>query len=107
MTIDIRHPDFISFCQTVDCFEVVNRMTGNNIRGLDKIAMSSLAARGQLPPGVKNMLLAYFFHEFANTVYHRNDLGRVYDYWAANNVKTIGQAEKMFDIDIYKVVKRG
>lgn len=106
MTIDLRNRDFIKFCQTADPLEVLKVITGDKIRGLDKLALSSLSAKRKLPEGIRNLLLAYFFSEFANKVYHRNDLSRIYDYWAAKKVMTVQQAEEMMKKDIHTVLKK-
>lgn len=104
MDTHITDPEFIDFCKHHSSLEVVEKVTGGNIRGLDKIALTNFSRRGHLPSTVENILLAYFFQEFANKVYDRNSLCRVHDYWVTKKVNTVPQAEEMVKKDIHVVL---
>lgn len=105
METNINNPEFIGFCKHASSIEVVEKVTNGNVRGLDKIALSNFSRRGQLPTTVENMLLAYFFNEFANKVYDRNSLSRMHDYWVTRKVTTVSQAEEMMKKDIHVVME--
>jgi replication initiation and membrane attachment protein DnaB len=100
----LNDPDFLHFCETALPIEVVEKLTNNNIRGLENIALRSISTRKKLPANVVNVLLVYFFSTFANQVYNRNDLARLYDYWASNEVRTMQQAVEMTNENIEKVL---
>ncbi|KON88687.1 hypothetical protein AF332_19005 [Sporosarcina globispora] len=104
MINSLNDPDFVQKCETATPLIMVENITGGNIRGLEKIALGTLASRKQLPPNVVNVLLVYFFSTFANKVYDRNDLARLYDYWASNHVYSFAKAMEMTDEDIEKVL---
>jgi replication initiation and membrane attachment protein DnaB len=99
-----KDPEFLQFCETALPVEVVEKFTNNNIRGLENIALRSISTRKKLPPNVVNVLLAYFYQTHANQVYNRNDLARLYDYWASKEVRTISQAIEMAEEDIGEVL---
>ncbi|AND39775.1 MULTISPECIES: hypothetical protein [Cytobacillus] len=100
----LNDPDFIQKCETSSPLEMVEYLTGGNIRGLEKIALGTLANRKQLPANVVNVLIVYFFSTFANKVYDRNDLARLYDYWASNHVYSLAKAQEMTGEYIEKVL---
>lgn len=99
-----RDPEFLQFCETALPIEVVEKFTQNNIRGLENIALRSISTRKKLPQNVVNVLLAYFYLSYGNQVYNRNDLARLYDYWASKEVRTISQAIEMAEEDINQVL---
>jgi replication initiation and membrane attachment protein DnaB len=99
-----KDPEFLQFCESALPIEVVEKLTNNNIRGLENIALRSISTRKKLPPNVVNVLIAYFYSAFANQVYNRNDLARLYDYWASKEVRTMPQALEMTDEDIHQVI---
>jgi len=49
-------------------------------------------------------LLAYFYSYFGNQVYNRNDVARLYDYWASKEIRTMPQAIEMANEDIEQVL---
>ncbi|WP_026584100.1 hypothetical protein [Bacillus sp. J33] len=100
----LEDPEFMHFCETASPLEMVERLTDGNIRGLEKIALSALANRKQLPANVVNVLLVYFFSTFANKVYDRSDLARLYDYWASNHVFTLAKAQEMTEENIENIL---
>ncbi|MEH6989909.1 hypothetical protein [Cytobacillus firmus] len=100
----LNDPDFVQKCETASPLDMVKYLTGGNIRGLEKIALGTLANRKQLPPNVVNVLIVYFFSTFANKVYDRNDLARLYDYWASNHVYSFGKAQEMTAENIENVL---
>ncbi|WML47257.1 hypothetical protein RCG23_17320 [Neobacillus sp. PS3-34] len=106
MKKDLNEPDFIRFCETASPLEMVSELTNGNIRGLEMLALRTLANRRQLPAVVVNVLLVYFFSTFANKVYDRNDLSRMYDYWATKHVLTFAQAKEMTQNDINVLLQR-
>ncbi|WP_026696066.1 hypothetical protein [Peribacillus kribbensis] len=106
MTNDLNDPDFSKYCEKADPEDLMLNLTGGNIRGLDRLAMRSLSQRKQLPLAVVNVLLVYFFTTFSNKVYDRNDLARVYDHWAKNQVYTFTQAKHAATVDIHTILKR-
>ncbi|MFS0782638.1 hypothetical protein [Bacillus sp. 1P06AnD] len=87
-------------CKTHTSFEMLGKATNGHIRGLDMVTFQLLRNRNQLPPEVVNVLIVYFFHEFANKVYDRNDLVRLYTHWVSKNVQTINQAIDLSKLDI-------
>ncbi|WP_079508520.1 hypothetical protein [Mesobacillus jeotgali] len=105
MTKQITEPEFLTFCETAEPIEVVEKITDNNIRGLENIALRSISTRNKLPDNVVNLLVAYFYSHFGNQVYNRNDLARLYDYWASKDVRTMAQASEMVQEDIEEVLK--
>lgn len=104
MTKLLTDPDFLLFCEEAEPREMVEKLTDNNVRGLENIALRSIATRNKLPQNVVNVLLVYFYGTFANQVYNRNDLARIYDYWASKNIRTISQAIEMTNEDIEQIV---
>jgi len=100
----LNDPEFLRFCETALPIEVVEKLTNNNIRGLENIALRSISTRKKLPASVVNVLLVYFFSAYANQVYNRNDLARIYDYWASREVRTIPQAIEMTNENIEQVL---
>ena len=100
----LNDPDFLHFCETALPIEVVEKLTNNNIRGLENIALRSISTRKKLPANVVNVLMVYFYSAFANQVYNRNDLARVYDYWASKEVRTMQQAVEMTNENIEQVL---
>lgn len=98
-------PEFLRFCEIAEPREMVEKLTNNNIRGLENIALRSLATRKKLPTGVVNILLVYFYSTYANQVYNRNDLARLYDYWASKEIRTMSQAIDMTKEDIEQITK--
>jgi replication initiation and membrane attachment protein DnaB len=100
----LNDPEFLRFCETALPIEVVEKLTNNNIRGLENIALRSISTRKKLPANVVNVLLVYFFSAYANQVYDRNDLARIYDYWASREVRTIPQAIEMTSENIEQVL---
>lgn len=105
MAIEINHSEFLDFCKTATSMEVVEKVTEGNVRGLDTVAIRKLSMRRQLPCEIENILLAYFFREFANKVYDRNSLSKLYDHWVTRRVVTVSQAEKMVKEDIHSVLE--
>ncbi|WP_102262268.1 hypothetical protein [Mesobacillus jeotgali] len=101
----LTDPEFLSFCEDAMPIEVVEKFTDNNIRGLENIALRSISTRNKLPSNVVNLLVAYFYSHYGNQVYNRNDLARLYDYWASKDVRTMTQAAEMTNEDIEEVLK--
>ena len=104
MSKRLNDPEFLQFCETASPREMVEKLTNNNIRGLENIALRSLSTRNKLPGNVVNVLLVYFFSTFANQVYDRNDLSRIYDYWASKEIRTVPQSVEMSKEDIEQVL---
>lgn len=100
----LNDPEFLQFCEMASPREMVEKLTNNNIRGLENIALRSLSTRKKLPGNVVNILLVYFFETFANQVYNRNDLSRIYDYWSSKEIRTVSQAVEMSNEDIEQVL---
>jgi replication initiation and membrane attachment protein DnaB len=105
MNRQITDPEFLSFCETAKPIEVVEKITNQNIRGLENIALRSISTRNKLPANVVNLLVAYFYSHYGNQVYNRNDLARLYDYWASKDVRTMANAAEMVQEDIEEVLK--
>lgn len=84
---------------------MVEILTDGNVRGLDRLAIRTLEKRKQLPNEVVNLMLVYFFNAFANKVYHRNDLSRLYNYWAYKKVYSVSEAKKMMQVDISQILQ--
>ncbi|WHX42358.1 hypothetical protein QNH36_09560 [Mesobacillus sp. AQ2] len=105
MSRQITDPEFLSFCETAKPIEVVEKITNHNIRGLENIALRSISTRNKLPANVVNLLVAYFYSHYGNQVYNRNDLARLYDYWASRDVRTMAKAAEMVQEDIEEVLK--
>jgi replication initiation and membrane attachment protein DnaB len=101
----LNDPNFLLFCETASPIEVVEKLTNNNIRGLENIALRSISTRKKLPANVVNVLLVYFYSHYGNQVYNRNDLARLYDYWASKEVRTLTQAIEITQEDIEQVLK--
>jgi replication initiation and membrane attachment protein DnaB len=105
MNKQLTDPEFLSFCENAMPIEVVEKITDNNIRGLENIALRSISTRSKLPGNVVNLLVGYFYSHYGNQVYNRNDLARLYDYWASKDVRTMTQAAEMTNEDIEEVLK--
>ena len=105
MINQLNDPEFLDFCETATPKEMVAKLTNNNVRGLENIALRSLSTRNKLPANVVNVLLVYFFNTFVNQVYNRNDLARIYDYWASKEVRNVPKAVEMTEEDIEQVLK--
>lgn len=101
----LNDPKFLNFCETASPLEVVRKLTNNNVRGLENIALRSISTRKKLPPNVVNVLLVYFYSHYGNQVYNRNDVARLYDYWASKEVRTMAQAVELTREDIELVLK--
>lgn len=101
----ITDPEFLTFCETAKPIEVVEKFTDNNIRGLENIALRSISTRNKLPANVVNLLVAYFYSHYGKQVYNRNDLARLYDYWASKDVRTMAKAAEMTNEDVEAVLK--
>lgn len=101
----LHDPEFLHFCETASPLEMVEKLTDHNIRGLENIALRSISTRTKLPANVVNVLLVYFFDSYANKVYNRNDLARIYDYWASKEVRTMPQAIEMTNDNIEHVLQ--
>ncbi|HAQ06930.1 MAG TPA: hypothetical protein DCR24_05170 [Bacillus bacterium] len=104
MSKRLNDPELLQFCETASPKEMVQKLTDNNLRGLENIALRSLSTRNKLPGNVLNVLLVYFFSTFANQVYDRNDLSRIYDYWASKEIRTVSQGVEMSKEDIQQVL---
>ncbi|MGD6897624.1 hypothetical protein [Bacillus infantis] len=104
MLNNLYDPDFIRFCETATPLEMVTRLTGGKVRGLENLALRSLNNRRQLPKEVVNVLLVYFYDSYAHQVYDRNSLARLYDYWATKNVRSFAAARDMASIDIRSII---
>lgn len=105
MNKQLTDPEFLTFCETAKPIEVVEKFTDNNIRGLENIALRSISTRNKLPANVVNLLVAYFYSHYGNEVYNRNDLARLYDYWASKDIRTMTQATEMINEDVEAVLK--
>ena len=105
MNKQLTDPEFLTFCETAMPIDVIEKFTNNNIRGLENIALRSISTRNKLPANVVNLLVAYFYSHYGNQVYNRNDLARLYDYWASKDVRTMTQAGEMINEDIEAVLK--
>ncbi|NHM32135.1 hypothetical protein [Neobacillus terrae] len=106
MIIDLNKNEFNEFCQKATPEEMLSVLTNGNTRGLDFLALRSLSNRRQLPSNIVNVLLFYFFKEFANKVYDRNDLARLYDHWAGMRIRNFQQAKELTQKDIHEVLKK-
>ena len=106
MAEEIYEQSLIEYCKSASPLEIVKEVTKGNVRGLDMLALRLVLARNKLPIEVINVMLVYFFKHFANTVYDRNDLLKIYDYWLKHNVKTHREAVNFAAIDIYSIVKK-
>ena len=93
-------------CRYASPLETLSAATGGNVRGLDLLATRMVLARIQLPAEALNVLLIYFFQTFANKVFDRNDLLKVYDFWLKNRVKTYRDAIEMTNRDIFTVLHK-
>ncbi|WP_210363906.1 hypothetical protein [Bacillus sp. REN3] len=102
----LNDQEFFQLCETASLEEMAVRLTEGNIRGLENIALRSISTRKTLPLPVRNVLLAYFFNTFANEVYDRNDLARIYDYWTSEGIQTLPQAIGKTSEDITQVLKK-
>jgi replication initiation and membrane attachment protein DnaB len=100
----LNDPEVVQMCETASQHEMVEHLTGGKLRGLEKLALVTLANRKQLPPNVVNVLIVYFFSTFVNKVYDRNDLARLYDYWASNHVYSFAKAKEMTEEKIENVL---
>ncbi|MCA1038332.1 hypothetical protein LCM00_02315 [Bacillus infantis] len=106
MLNNLYDPEFIRFCETATPLEMVTRLTGGKVRGLENLAIRSLSSRKQLPKEAVNVLLVYFYDAFAHQVYDRNSLARLYDYWATKNVRSFAAARDMTKIDIKTILNK-
>jgi replication initiation and membrane attachment protein DnaB len=106
MIMDLNENEFNEFCQTATPEEMLKALTNGNTRGLDLLALRSLSNRRQLPSNIVNVLLFYFFKEFSNKVYDRNDLARLYDHWSSMGVRNFQQAKELSQKDIHEVLKK-
>ncbi|OCA81590.1 hypothetical protein A8F94_22235 [Bacillus sp. FJAT-27225] len=106
MGTNLNEQSLIEYCKYATPTEVLRTVTKGKVRGLDLLALRIVMARNKLPIEVVNVMLVYFFKHFANMVYDRNDLLKVYDYWLKHNVRTHSDAEKMTDIDICSILKK-
>lgn len=100
----LNDPEIVKMCETASPHEMVEHLTGGKIRGLEKIALATLANRKRAPYNVVNVLIVYFFSAFGNKVYDRNDLARLYDYWASNHVYSFAKAQEMTEENIEKIL---
>jgi replication initiation and membrane attachment protein DnaB len=105
MNKQLTDPEYLTFYETAQPIEVVEKFTDHNIRGLENIALRSISTRTKLPANVVNLLVAYFYSHYGNQVYNRNDLARLYDYWASKDVRTMTQAAEMINEDIEEILK--
>ncbi|ALC90764.1 hypothetical protein AM500_13930 [Bacillus sp. FJAT-18017] len=96
----------IEYCKYATPTEVLKAATNGNVRGLDMLALRMVMARNKLPVEVVNVMIVYFFKTFANTVYDRNDLLKIYDHWLKHNVQTFVQAKQMTATDIHTILKK-
>lgn len=101
----LNDPEFLHFCEVAEPREMVEKLTNNNVRGLENIALRSLVTRKKLPAEVVNILLVYFYSTYANQVYNRNDLARLYDYWASKEIRTMSQAIDLTKEDIDQITR--
>jgi replication initiation and membrane attachment protein DnaB len=106
MLNNLYDPDFIRFCETATPLEMVTKLTGGNVRGLENLALRSLNTRRQLPKEVINVMLVYFYNTYASQVYDRNSLARLYDYWATKQVRSFAAARDMTKIDIRTILEK-
>ncbi|WP_180827233.1 hypothetical protein [Bacillus sp. UMB0728] len=106
MLNNLYEPNFISFCQTATPLEMVTRLTGGKVRGLENLALRSLNSRRQLPKEVVNVLLVYFYDSYAHQVYDRNSLARLYDYWATKRVRSFADARELTGVDIRTILNK-
>ena len=104
--MDINNPGFIKFCETASQLEVAEKVIGGPARGLDKLALRALQSKKALPNIVLDLMVTYFFSSFANKVYHRNDLYKLYSYWVTRRVLTLSQAKQMMKEDIQLMFER-
>jgi replication initiation and membrane attachment protein DnaB len=105
MNKQLTDPEYLTFYETAQPIEVVEKFTDHNIRGLENIALRSISTRTKLPANVVNLLVAYFYSHYGNQVYNRNDLARLYDYWASKDIRTMTQAAEMINEDIEEILK--
>ncbi|WP_409300068.1 hypothetical protein [Peribacillus sp. SCS-155] len=106
MQMNMNDPNFRNYLiSSASQEELVKKLTNGNIRGLDRLALRTISQRRQLPNEVVNVLLAYFFGTFANTVYDRKLLGKIYDFWANQGVHTFAHALTMAKLDITDVLQ--
>lgn len=105
MNKQLTDPEYLTLYETAQPIEVVEKFTDHNIRGLENIALRSISTRTKLPANVVNLLVAYFYNHYGNQVYNRNDLARLYDYWASKDIRTMTQAAEMINEDIEEILK--
>ncbi|MEL3973314.1 hypothetical protein AAEO50_13585 [Rossellomorea oryzaecorticis] len=86
---------------SADPFQMTQFILKNNLRGLEKISIESIKGMKLLPVEVVNVLLVYFYGEFATQVYNRNDLKKLYHLWAGQGIRTFEDALLMTDRDIH------
>ncbi|CEG27053.1 hypothetical protein [Bacillus sp. B-jedd] len=93
-------------CRYAPPLETLAAATGGKVRGLDLLATRMVLSRNHLPQEALNVLLVYFFQTFANKVFDRNDLLKVYDFWLKNRVGTYQEAMEMTKRDIFTVLQK-
>lgn len=93
-------------CRYATPLETLKAATGGKVRGLDLLAARMIFSRNHLPAEAVNVLLVYFFKTFANKVFDRNDLLKVYDFWLKNRVGTYQEAIEMTKRDIFTVLQK-
>ncbi|WP_059170392.1 hypothetical protein [Bacillus sp. FJAT-27445] len=105
MVLEEKDIELYEICRDLSPFDVLHIVTGGNVRGLDLLALRRLLSKGRTQSEIVNVLLVYFYQTFANKVFDRNALLKVYDYWQKNNVYTYKQAMEMTKRDIYSILK--
>jgi replication initiation and membrane attachment protein DnaB len=86
---------------SADPFQMTQSILNSNLRGLEKISIESIKSMNLLPVEVVNVLLVYFYSEYAGQVYNRNDLKRLYHLWASAGIRTYEDALEMTERDIH------
>ncbi|WP_316568769.1 hypothetical protein [Neobacillus sp. YIM B06451] len=104
MVLDEKEMNLYESCRHSSPYEVLHTVTGGNVRGLDLLALRRVLAKNKQPSEIVNVLLIYFYKTFANQVYDRNALLKVFDFWKKNNVDTFKQAVDMTARDIHTIL---
>ncbi|MCA1054421.1 DnaD domain protein [Rossellomorea aquimaris] len=87
-----------------DPFHMTKSIMKKEIRGLERISIQSIQNMNLLSKEVVNILLVYFYREFSEEVYNRNDLKKLYNIWAVKGVSTVEDAILMTDKDIRAIL---
>ncbi|WP_433750710.1 hypothetical protein [Falsibacillus pallidus] len=99
-----NEPELRQLCLAKTPAEIFEYATGNQPKGIDIISFKGIETRKQLPDIVVNVLLLYFYDEFAGKVYNRTYLTRVYNNWVSKFPVSYEDAMNLANIDIKTLV---